>query len=106
MLTPEEQGLALRYCLLRGIAPSVFRGRWGAEDRQAALDFQRTEEAKCPGCGQPRAESMLDLDDAPAYVAELRTCHACAAVAMEEKAFADANGDTQGVYPFVGRKAG
>lgn len=51
---------------------------WTPEDREAALAWQAEEQLKCPGCGLPRDETMVDEDAAPFYVVEEVTCHACA----------------------------
>ncbi len=107
---PTLDRAALAYCAPRGIPLSVFLGRvvypgdpvWLPDDTLAALDWQEHEATKCPGCGQPRDESMAHEDDSPPYEVTLNRCQACKAAAIEVKAF---GGDTAGLYPLV-RKAG
>jgi hypothetical protein len=107
---PPLEQVALAYCAPRGIPLSVFLGRtvypgdpaWLEDDTLAALDWDAWERAKCPGCGQPRDESMAHEDDAPAYEVEVLRCHACSAAAAESRA---AGGDSPGLFPLI-RKAG
>lgn len=98
---PPGDQLVIRYCASHGIPLSVFLGRWTEEDRQVALEWQMHEDGKCLRCGQPTAESMLDIEDAPAYKAELVACHGCLAIAMEENALANEGGDSAGLYSVV-----
>lgn len=100
-----------RYCGEHGIPQSVFLGRslnerttvtyrrdddgnvvvtrlterdpeWLVEDVESALLHQADEDAKCPGCGQPRRESF---DGAGRYEVEAHTCAACAG--MQERSW-------------------
>jgi hypothetical protein len=95
----------LEWCARHGIPRSVFLGReltsrttylydrpgrlaetvtvtespWTDEDRQLALEWQAEQRLRCPGCGQPRDESVGKHAD-EAYEATARTCHGCAAL--------------------------
>lgn len=48
------------------------------EDTEAALEWIRERDLKCPGCGQPRDESMAP-ENQNRYRAHPIRCHACAA---------------------------
>ncbi|MGA5629794.1 hypothetical protein ACPCTH_33500 [Streptomyces cellulosae] len=78
----------MAYCAPHGIPYSVFMGRqvkpgqaeWTEEDTALAVEWQRMQDEKCRGCGQPVTES---LDDAGGYETELVRCFACQA--LEER---------------------
>lgn len=72
---------------------SVFLGRrkpgssWTALDTTAALAWQAYEDSLCPGCGQPRHESM-DGSAEGAYVAPPpMVCHACDRIGKAREAW-------------------
>ena len=104
--TPLEQ-FALRYCAPRGIPLTKFlyarvgEPDWTNEDTQAALDWQAWEDGKCPGCGQPAAESMAHEDVSPEYKAEIKRCHACKVVAIDMHEMTKDGGDTAALYSLV-----
>lgn len=61
------------------------------EDYADAIAWQTVQDDRCPGCGQPRSESMHpDNDDA--YEAKAWVCHACAAKTRKADAIADQGG--------------
>lgn len=68
-----------RYCGAHGIQLSVFL-QWPADDVACALQYQREQDALCPGCGQPRAESF---DGKSRYVVEAHRCDACAGLGQK-----------------------
>lgn len=103
--SPYEQA-ALNYCAPRGIRLSEFLDVWSTADQWAALEWQRTQDLKCPGCGQPVTESMLDEDDAPAYEVETRRCHACKAKGIEEREMSRDADPGPGLYSIVKKKVG
>ena len=45
----------------------------------AALEWQAEQDAKCPGCGRPRDETMASEDEGPQYEALSMKCRACEA---------------------------
>lgn len=48
------------------------------EDTEEVLAFIEWEGSLCPNCGEPKAE-CFDKANQYAYVADVLTCHACAA---------------------------
>jgi len=100
MRTPFEQA-ALAYCAPRGIRLSEFLDLWSPGDQRSALEWQTEQNLKCPGCGQPVTECMVDEDDAPAYEVELRRCHACKAKGIEEREMSRDSDPDPGLYSIV-----
>lgn len=90
-----------------GVTPSVFAGRpvaegeplWLETDRALALALAAIEADACPGCGQPRTESMQP-HAAYAYKAAALRCHGCAAIRTETARI----DDPAGIYMHVKRK--
>lgn len=76
---------------------TVTESPWTDEDRALALAWQAEQRLRCPGCGQPRDESVgVHADEA--YEAVARTCHGCAALdAGQEKAHRELS-DTHGLH--------
>lgn len=58
------------------------------EDLEAVLEWQQEQDLLCPGCGQPRDETM-DPELQNAYRARALRCHACAAKARKAASFGD-----------------
>lgn len=58
---------------------TVTESPWTDEDRELALEWQAEQRLRCPGCGQPRDESV-GKHGFEAYEAKARTCHGCAAL--------------------------
>jgi hypothetical protein len=58
-------------------AVTVRESPWTEEDVSLALAWQAEQRLLCPGCGQPRDESV-GKHAFEAYTATARTCHACA----------------------------
>lgn len=75
---------------------------WTEDDVEYVLEWQRMQDAICPGCGQPREESF-DPDYADAYVTHVRRCHACAAQARTVEEKHKTLSDTHGLYASVER---
>lgn len=68
---------------------------WTEDDVEYVLEWQRMQDAICPGCGQPREESF-SADYANSYIATVNRCHACAtqgrAAAEKSKVLDDCHG--------------
>ena len=63
---------------------TVTESPWTDEDRALALEWQAEQRLRCPGCGQPRDESVgIHADEA--YEAKARTCHGCAALDQAQR---------------------
>lgn len=75
---------------------TVFDEDWTEEDMAAALDWQTEQANRCPGCGLPTDETT-DPERDGLYVAELVTCHACAAGDKEQRNYQKEDGDMAGV---------
>lgn len=71
---------------------------WTSSDVTAALEWQSWQAQLCPGCGQPRDETMAHEDHGPAYTAEAIRCRACEATDVARREWADAEGSTDGLY--------
>ena len=56
------------------------------DDMEAVLEMQREEDLFCPGCGQPRDETM-DKEAQDAYESHALRCHACAACERKAATF-------------------
>lgn len=76
---------------------------WLPEDITAAMEWQAWERLLCPGCGQPRDESMAHEKHGLTYTGEAVICHACEAKAISESDWREAGGSTAGVH-FVARR--
>ena len=70
---------------------------WTSEDTQAVLDYLQERSMTCPGCGLPRDETM-DPEADGFFRARALRCHACAAMAREERRFTGQRHDAGGLY--------
>lgn len=79
---------------------SVFLGRrkpgssWTALDTTAALAWQSYEDSLCPGCGQPRHETM---EKGVQYRAHALRCQSCKAIHERAGKYPDADARA-GIY--------
>lgn len=109
---PAEEQIALAYCAPHGIPLSVFLGRtvypgeplWLPEDTDAAVDWMLDQNDRCPGCGQPHAETTSP-DAQGEYVVDAKTCHCCLARIAESKTFQDRGDDMGAIYFRTTRRA-
>ena len=69
------------------------------DDAVEILDYLADEHLTCPGCGQPRVESMAK-ENTYGYRAVAMNCHACDAKRRAEKAASD----DLAVYSFVEKR--
>jgi hypothetical protein len=99
------EAAALRYCAPRGIRLSDFTDLWPEADQWAALEWQATEDGRCPSCGGPADECLADEDDAPDYEVEVRRCHRTQVQAMEEREMAKDGDPGKGLVYLVRKKA-
>lgn len=75
------------------------------EDREAALEWMYEQSLKCPGCGNPRDESMDREAQSGVYEAHVLRCHACAERERKAKEFTHGgNYDPAGLFYTI-RKA-
>lgn len=65
---------------------------WSIDDLRWALDWQAEQDIKCPGCGSPRDETMVDEDDAPLYDVIDLVCWRCRASGLAAQDAAESNG--------------
>lgn len=84
----------------RSVAPG--EPQWLAEDTEAALGYLREQAMLCPGCGQPRDESMTPEAER-AYRSRAMRCHACAAREREQQRFSKQAHEEGGLYFTVER---
>jgi hypothetical protein len=70
---------------------------WLTEDTEAVFEYLREVKLSCPGCGNPRDESM-DRDMEGAYHSQALVCHACAVRDRKQKQFTSGPHDPSGLY--------
>jgi hypothetical protein len=70
---------------------------WLREDAEAVFEVHREKALTCPGCGNPRDESM-DPEYEGAYNSRALVCHACAVRDRKQKNFTSGPHDPSGLY--------
>ncbi len=70
---------------------------WLREDAEAVFTFLRERALECPGCGNPRDETM-EREAEGAYNSRALVCHACAVRDRKQKQFTSGPHDPAGLY--------
>ena len=70
---------------------------WLRGDLETALDWLREEDLICPGCGNPRDETM-EREAEGQYHSRALVCHACAVRDRKQREFTSGPHDASGLY--------
>lgn len=83
--------------MLLGRVVKVGDPAWLTEDTEAVLEYLREKALLCPGCGQPRDETM-DPNAEGRFTSRALRCHACAARGRLARKFTGETHDDAGLF--------